>query len=197
MQSQSQPPKQPTPPKPNDEPEISMKKERRKVQRSAPAPPSGKEPILCRCSIPAPRIPVGCAWPWRRRRPPASAGVHCGQGNGSIYLHSRLQENLCIPACRMWYTYHIQFLPAGRNAHSCRSAGVDCGGRNGQSCRSSFLTTGMCVPVVDRNGYSPARSGHLRLPGGAAGAMSPRREDAHLKCSDFLPDCTHILLELL
>ena len=35
---------------------------------------------------------VANIWTWRRRRPPASAGVHCGQGSGSM----------CIPACRMW-----------------------------------------------------------------------------------------------
>ena len=88
------------------------------------------------------------ASPWRRRRPPASAGVHCGQGNGSI----------CIPAADI----------PDRNA-IC--------GRNANCGRMQIAA----LPL-----HSPARRQHLRLPGGATGAMDRYKMYARLAQRPYL-----------
>jgi len=43
--------------------------------------------------------------PWRRRRPSASAGVHCRQENGRP--RSRPQEFFCIPVDTMWQVLRV------------------------------------------------------------------------------------------
>jgi len=113
------------------------------------------------------------ASPWRRRRPPASAGVHCGQGNGSI----------CIPAGRKIYAFLRQDVvpPAGILIPAIPVADIPdrnaiCG-RNANCGRMQIAA----LPL-----HSPARRQHLRLPGGATGAMDRYKMYARLAQRPYL-----------
>ena len=91
---------------------------------------------------------------WRWWRPQASAGVVCGQGKRQCQ-------------CGM------PLLPAGMHSH-----------RQFPSCRQQWLVEYHILSTgVRGNAHPPARKQHLRLPGGAAGAME---RTLHRECTRAL-----------
>ena len=96
-----------------------------------------------------PRVNRG---PWRRRRPPASAGVDCGGRNGQSCRSSFLKSGMGIPVYRMF----LSFLSTEMAHLPHPVTGIQ-------------ISAGMQLPQCPL--HSPVRRKHLRLPGGAAGAM--------------------------